>query len=94
MTDDNQALVAEWTRRLTTGLGIDPAVVDANAVLALAGQAAHSVVRPAAPVTTYIVGFAAGLLAADGIDADEAYESVRRATAVLIDDFAAERSEE
>lgn len=35
-------------------------VPDLDLVLGLAGQAAHGVVRPAAPVAAYLVGYATG----------------------------------
>ncbi|MFF6783744.1 DUF6457 domain-containing protein [Streptomyces sp. NPDC012510] len=34
--------------------------VDRTLLLALAGDAAHGVARPAAPLTTFLVGYAAG----------------------------------
>ena len=45
---------------LSDELGID-AEVDMSAVLDLAKEAAHNVARPAAPLTTFLVGFAAGM---------------------------------
>jgi len=65
--DDNDALLKAWADEVRTALGID-AEVDVKSVLGLAGVAAHSVVRPAAPLTTYLVGFAAGRAAARGED--------------------------
>jgi hypothetical protein len=49
----------EWVRRLCEALDVPFADVDVNAVLDLARDAAHNVDRPAAPVTTYVVGYAA-----------------------------------
>ena len=37
-----------------------------DAVLGLAGEVAHAVVRPAAPLTTYLVGLAVGRAIATG----------------------------
>lgn len=65
--DDTDALLDTWADEVRAALGID-ATVDVKAVLGLAGVAAHSVVRPAAPLTTYLVGFAAGRAAANGED--------------------------
>lgn len=48
----------EWSHQLRTQLGID-LDVDLKQVLDLARDAAHSVERPAAPVTTFLVGYAA-----------------------------------
>ncbi|HEX2362335.1 MAG TPA: DUF6457 domain-containing protein [Jiangellaceae bacterium] len=49
----------EWITQLCDALDVPIEDVDANAVLDLARDAAHNVDRPAAPVTTYIVGYAA-----------------------------------
>jgi hypothetical protein len=49
-----------WVAELATALGVDPAVVDRDLVLDLARDAAHHVARPAAPLTTYLLGVAAG----------------------------------
>lgn len=55
-----EPFLGEWTETLAGRLGIDPALVDIRAVLDLARDAAHGVERPAAPLTTFIVGYAAG----------------------------------
>ncbi|WP_255546253.1 DUF6457 domain-containing protein [Glaciihabitans sp. dw_435] len=78
LTDDEKtAVLAAWSQKLTAELGIRgvAATIDIDAVLGLAGVAAHAVLRPAAPLTTYIVGYAAGLAAARGeISATEAFD--------------------
>ena len=53
----------EWCRSLLQAYELEDVQVDVNAILSLAGVAAHSGVRPAAPLTTFIAGFAAGLAA-------------------------------
>ena len=55
-----------WSASLARELDIADLKVDIDAVLALAGVAAHAVLRPAAPLTTYLVGYAAGRSAALG----------------------------
>jgi CO/xanthine dehydrogenase Mo-binding subunit len=50
-----------WVDELATALGVDPAEVDVTRLLDVARDAAHSVARPAAPLTTYLVGLATGL---------------------------------
>jgi hypothetical protein len=50
----------EWISVACAELGLDPATVDVRAVLDLARDVAHGVERPAAPVTAYLVGVAAG----------------------------------
>ncbi|MFE9251972.1 DUF6457 domain-containing protein [Streptomyces sp. NPDC007088] len=49
----------EWISAVKAELGID-LDVDLHAVLDLARDAAHGVDRPAAPLTTFLVGYAAG----------------------------------
>ena len=50
----------EWSDELCAALGLD-LDVDIKAVLDLARDAAHQIERPAAPLTTFLVGYAAGL---------------------------------
>lgn len=56
----------DWCRALLQALELEDVDIDVDEVLALAGVAAHSVVRPAAPLTTFIAGFAAGLATGSG----------------------------
>ena len=51
-------MLDDWTRALADELGID-LDVDTELLLDLAKDAAHAVARPAAPITTFLVGFAA-----------------------------------
>jgi len=67
---DNDAILTAWCAELVSRLGLDGVEVDVDAVLALAGQVAHSVVRPAAPLTAYVVGYAAGLAMGGGATTD------------------------
>jgi hypothetical protein len=60
----------EWCRLLLRAFELEDVQVDVNEVLSLAGVAAHSVVRPAAPLTTFIAGFAAGLASGSGQASD------------------------
>ncbi|MFW2514621.1 DUF6457 domain-containing protein [Demequina sp. SO4-13] len=50
-----------WVAALAAELGLESAEVDIERLLDLARDAAHSITRPAAPVTTYLVGYAAGI---------------------------------
>ena len=47
----------EWIEAVRQELGLD-AGVDVDAILDVARVAAHSVARPAAPVTTFLLGIA------------------------------------
>ncbi|MEC5192051.1 MULTISPECIES: DUF6457 domain-containing protein [unclassified Arthrobacter] len=80
----------DWCRALLQALELDNVEVDVNEVLSLAGVAAHSIVRPAAPLTTFIAGFAAGLASGSGQASDAV--SMQAAMAVarrLAKDYAA-----
>jgi hypothetical protein len=48
-----------WAVELTRALGIEELDVPIQLVLDLARDAAHGVARPAAPLTTFLVGYAA-----------------------------------
>lgn len=54
----------DWIDELCDALDID-AEVDEGLILDLAKVAAHNVERPAAPITTYLLGYAAGSAEAD-----------------------------
>ena len=47
----------EWVDAVSAALGVDVAT-DIDAILDVARDAAHNVDRPAAPVTTYLLGAA------------------------------------
>jgi len=50
----------EWLACVAADLGLDPAAIDRDGVLKLTRDVAHDVARPAAPLTAYLVGLAAG----------------------------------
>jgi hypothetical protein len=58
-------VIDDWVTDLCTALDVPPDAVDVAALLDLARDAAHHVERPAAPITTYIVGLAAGRAGGD-----------------------------
>lgn len=68
----------EWISAVKDELGID-LDVDTGALLDLARDAAHGVARPAAPLTTFLVGYAA---ARAGGDQEAVAEAVRKAAAL------------
>jgi hypothetical protein len=67
-----------WVDELSTGLGVDAAATDVQQVLDLARDAAHGVARPAAPLTTFLVGLAAGLRGGDRAAVAEAASAAHR----------------
>ena len=56
----------DWVRELLAAFELPDTQVDIDQVLSLAGVAAHGIVRPAAPLTTYLAGYAAGLAVGRG----------------------------
>ena len=64
--EEEDELLKQWSARLVEALAVDGFEVDLKSVLGLAGRAAHSVIRPAAPLTTFVVGYAAGLAVGAG----------------------------
>ncbi|MCM3522465.1 DUF6457 domain-containing protein [Curtobacterium sp. P97] len=81
MTTDD--VLAAWTAELAEALGLPQgSALDRDVVLDLARDAAHGVARPAAPLTTFLVGYAAGLRGGSEADlADAAATATRLALA-------------
>ncbi|MCW5249938.1 NTP transferase domain-containing protein [Streptomyces sp. SHP 1-2] len=70
----------EWITAAKDELGLD-LDVDTTVLLDLARDAAHGVARPAAPLTTFLVGYAAAL---NGGGPEAVAEAARRATALAL----------
>jgi len=47
----------KWIEAVTKELGLD-ATIDKDLILNIARDAAHAIERPAAPITTYLIGYA------------------------------------
>lgn len=75
----------EATALVAAELGVPDGVVDLEAVLDLARDAAHEVRRPMAPVATFLAGY---LAAAPGADTAAAFQQVRAAIARVAADAA------
>jgi len=69
----------EWVTQVAAELGLDGLELDTDAVLDLASVAAHAVVRPAAPLTTFLAGLAAGRA---GGSPDDIRDAIARAMAL------------
>jgi Domain of unknown function (DUF6457) len=52
--------LATWTTQLCDALGVE-VDLEIDDVLDIARDAAHQVERPAAPITTFLIGYAAAL---------------------------------
>jgi hypothetical protein len=78
--DDVEAALAAWWTTLSEALGLPDVPADRDAILGLAGVAAHNVVRPAAPITTFLAGYAAGRA---GGSADDVAAAIATAKAAV-----------
>ncbi len=74
----DESMLVTWAEGLAADLGIEQ-VLDVDAILDLAADAAHGVMRPAAPLTTYLVGVAVGRAGGDPDRVSEVLERVRLA---------------
>ena len=70
-----------WTAELAEALDVE-AAFDRNLILDVARDSAHRIARPAAPLTTFMVGLAAGRA---GGDRNAIQEAARIALARLVD---------
>ena len=65
-SDDEAQVLSQWSQELRSALQIVDLDVDQELVLDLARKSADSVIHAAAPVTAFMVGYAAGLEAGKG----------------------------
>ncbi len=86
---EHGTVLDQWITTVKNELGIDLAV-DTKTLLDLARDAAHGVARPAAPLTTFLVGYAAAHAAATGADPAQAVAEASRKAADLALRWAAE----
>jgi hypothetical protein len=75
-------ILAQWSRQLAQALEIPELNLDQELFLDLARRSADSVIHAAAPVTAFLVGYAAGRQHMGGADASE---SVSKAASVAFD---------
>ncbi|WP_461163643.1 DUF6457 domain-containing protein [Arthrobacter sp. R4-81] len=64
--DDELQILNEWSQRLSQALQLLDLEIDQELLLDLARKSADSVIHASAPVTTFLVGYAAGLEAGTG----------------------------
>ena len=67
-----------WVDELSEALGVDRSAFDRDLLLDVAGDAAHGVSRPSAPLTTFLVGLAAGRAGGDLAAVREAARTASR----------------
>jgi len=80
MTTDSPADLDRWVADLAAALELDDSsLADVSLILDLARDAAHGVARPAAPLTTFLVGYALGR---SGGSADDLRDLAARASAL------------
>ncbi|MCC6269796.1 MAG: molybdopterin-guanine dinucleotide biosynthesis protein [Microbacteriaceae bacterium] len=72
MNDQERVTLEAFAGKLAIALDLGDVPFDIDQVLDLAGDAARTIVRPAAPLTTFLVGYAAGRSAAAGTDPAQA----------------------
>ena len=86
MTDreaEDEALRA-WCRQLAATLEVTDLEVDLSGLLGLAGRASRAILRPAAPLTTFLVGYAAGVrTAGEGMSPEAAVKSATDSAVAL-----------
>ncbi|WP_424212860.1 NTP transferase domain-containing protein [Streptomyces sp. BI20] len=80
----------EWITAAKSELDLGDVDVDVKTLLDLARDAAHGVARPAAPLTTFLVGYAAARAEAAGADPAAAVAAASRQAADLALRWAAE----
>jgi hypothetical protein len=71
----------DWVTRLADALDVDAAALDRDLILDVARDAAHGVARPAAPLTTFLVGMAAGQRGGTSEAVRDAAETAQRLVA-------------
>ena len=75
MGDEDLTVVRSWADEVADALGIARGELELEELLAVAGLSARAAVRPAAPVTTYLLGLAVGRAVAQGSDPADAFHA-------------------
>lgn len=78
---DVRVTLVEWMAALEQELGVSFGDVDIDSLLDVTRVAAHNIARPAGPLTTFAIGFAAGL--STGIATDSSAREPDTTAAVL-----------
>ena len=73
----SERTLEQWAAELAAALDLPADSVDIALLLDLARDAAHGVARPAAPLTTFLVGLAAGQAGGRATDVRAAVDAAR-----------------
>lgn len=73
----SERTLEQWAAELAAALDLPADSVDIALLLDLARDAAHGVARPAAPLTTFLVGLAAGHAGGRATDVRAAVDAAR-----------------
>ncbi len=90
MNDQERVTLEAFAHELAVALDLADVPIDIDHILNLAGDAARTIVRPAAPFTTFLVGYAAGRAAATGSDPARAISDATDIAVVTANAHAAE----
>jgi hypothetical protein len=89
-TDDTRAL-DEWSQRLTQALQILDLKIDHSMLLELADRASRTITPSAGAISTFVVGYAAGLATTSGERAStEAVQTAANTALLALDDGTSE----
>jgi hypothetical protein len=69
-------VLEDWNAKVCAALDLDPEAMDQRLLLDLTRDVAHGVARPAAPLTSFLVGLAAGRAGGSAADVRTAVETV------------------
>lgn len=75
--------LVDWTEAVLVELGLTEDTVDGALVLDLARDVAHGVARPAAPLTTYLLGLSVGRVSGSAADREVAARAMAARVSAL-----------
>ncbi|MCL2514466.1 MAG: DUF6457 domain-containing protein [Microbacteriaceae bacterium] len=81
LNPEDSARLDEWVAAVADALGVTTPV-PVSSLLAIAGDVAHQALRPASPVTGFLLG--AALASTPSLSADEALARVREVLAAFV----------
>ena len=83
ISDEEFQILNEWSQDLAQALQIPRLPIDHEVLLDLARKSADTITHAAAPVTAFLVGYAAG---SRGLDASDSLASAADVASTLCDD--------